>query len=184
MTKDRFLAFTDAIIAIIATIMVLEFRTPKLANFAALKELAVPVLAYAISFFMILGVWYNHHQLFRDITRITPRIFAYNSVWLFVMSLFPFTTGWVGAEPNEVLPELLYIVITMFWTASFHMMERELRRENPDAQRNEMTHTMPGAAIFALLGLSAIIVWFFPPIGIISIGAMGIYSVGQLFLRN
>ncbi|MGN8067207.1 TMEM175 family protein [Lactococcus lactis] len=75
MEKERFLAFTDAIIAIIATIMVLEFKTPDKSGWPALAELTIPLLAYALSFFMIMTVWYNHHQLYRDIKNITPRIF-------------------------------------------------------------------------------------------------------------
>ena len=60
MEKERFLAFTDAIIAIIATIMVLEFKTPDKSGWPALAELTIPLLAYALSFFMIMTVWYNH----------------------------------------------------------------------------------------------------------------------------
>ncbi|MDM5144861.1 hypothetical protein ICE98_01962 [Lactococcus lactis] len=75
MEKERFLAFTDAIIAIIATIMVLEFKTPDKSGWPTLAELTIPLLAYALSFFMIMTVWYNHHQLYRDIKNITPRIF-------------------------------------------------------------------------------------------------------------
>ncbi|XOW22084.1 TMEM175 family protein [Lactococcus cremoris] len=59
MEKERFLAFTDAINAIIATIMVLEFKTPDKSGWPALTELTVPLLAYALSFFMIMTVWYN-----------------------------------------------------------------------------------------------------------------------------
>ncbi|MGO3419370.1 MAG: TMEM175 family protein, partial [Lactococcus cremoris] len=66
MEKERFLAFTDAINAIISTIMVLEFKTPDKSGWPALTELTVPLLAYALSFFMIMTVWYNHHQLYRD----------------------------------------------------------------------------------------------------------------------
>ncbi len=69
MEKERFLAFTDAIIAIIATIMVLEFKTPDKSGWPALAELTIPLLAYALSFFMIMTVWYNHHQLYRDIKK-------------------------------------------------------------------------------------------------------------------
>ena len=66
MEKERFLAFTDAIIAIIATIMVLEFKTPDKSGWPALAELTIPLLAYALSFFMIMTVWYNHHQLYHS----------------------------------------------------------------------------------------------------------------------
>ena len=106
MEKERFLAFTDAIIAIIATIMVLEFKTPDKSGWPALAELTIPLLAYALSFFMIMTVWYNHHQLYRDIKNITPRIFLLNTLWLFIMSFFPFTTGCpsprVGSENMQV----------------------------------------------------------------------------------
>lgn len=65
MTKGRFLAFVDAIIAIIATIMVLDLPIPKEPTLSALTESALPLFAYFLSFFMIWSVWYNHHSLFR-----------------------------------------------------------------------------------------------------------------------
>lgn len=134
MEKERFLAFTDAIIAIIATIMVLEFKTPDKSGWPTLAELTIPLLAYALSFFMIMTVWYNHHQLYRDIKNITPRIFLLNTLWLFIMSFFPFTTGWVGKHASEFLPEFFYLIVIFLWAAVFHLMDHELLKENPDKE--------------------------------------------------
>ncbi|MCL2677343.1 MAG: TMEM175 family protein [Streptococcaceae bacterium] len=78
MNKERFLAFTDAIIAIIATIMVLELRVPETVSLEALKTLAIPLFAYAISFAQVLNVWYNHHNLFKRAEHLNARIYAYN----------------------------------------------------------------------------------------------------------
>lgn len=171
MSKDRFLAFTDAIIAIIATIMVLEFHTPLQANLNGLAELLLPIFAYSLSFFLILTVWYNHHQLYKNVQEITIHSFIYNTVWLFIMSLFPFVTGWVGKAPTQLLPELIYIIITIFWMLSFQLMSRALDQDNPQAKKEKMafTHSLSQQVRYGILFLSLIIVWFWPPIGLVSI---------------
>ncbi len=183
MEKERFLAFTDTIIAIIATIMVLEFKTPDKSGWPALTELTVPLLAYALSFFMIMTVWYNHHQLYRDIKNITPRIFLLNTLWLFIMSFFPFTTGWVGKHATEFLPEFFYLVIVFLWTAVFHLMDYELLKENPDKEYKELTHSISRRNIFIILGIYLPIVWFWPPIGLVCVAMLGAVALAS-FLKK
>ncbi|MDR0199781.1 MAG: TMEM175 family protein [Streptococcaceae bacterium] len=183
MNKERFLAFTDAIIAIIATIMVLEFKTPKTGDVSALREIAIPFAAYTISFFMVLTVWYNHHQLYRDVRTITRRAYLYNIIWLFIMSFFPFTTAWVGSYPTQFLPELIYILIVSAWAGVFHVMEWELHKENHEMMRAELTHSVDSWRIFGINFAALVIVWFWPPIGLVSIALLGILAVVQFFRK-
>ena len=98
MNKARLEAFTDAIIAIAATIMVLELQIPKEPTFRGLLGEWQTLLAYVISFVYIYVVWFSHHNIFKKATVITTRTFLYNGVWLFLLTLVPFTTKWVGSE--------------------------------------------------------------------------------------
>ncbi|MDR0297075.1 MAG: TMEM175 family protein, partial [Streptococcaceae bacterium] len=78
MTKERFLNYTDAIVAIIATIMVLELPIPKEVSFSALREAASPFFAYFLSFTVIWIVWFNHHGLFSKVKKVNGKVYWYN----------------------------------------------------------------------------------------------------------
>ena len=99
MNKARVEAFTDAIIAIVMTIMVLEIKIPEGATLWSLLRERAYFLAYLISFFRIAATWYNHHYLFANAQWISRKVFWLNIVWLFFMSLFPVATGWISADP-------------------------------------------------------------------------------------
>ncbi|MCT0017333.1 DUF1211 domain-containing protein [Lactococcus lactis subsp. lactis] len=181
MNKERFLTFTDAIIAIIATLMVLEFKRPTELGIAALNVLVLPAVAYTLSFFLIMIVWFNHHQLYQNIEKISKKIFLYNTLWLFVMSFFPFTTGWVGAHLNDFLPEFLYILIVFLWSLVFHLMEHELRRENQNVIWRSMG--VGPVILFGIQLLALSIVIFWAPIGILSVTLLSIRG-GIQFIRK
>lgn len=96
MNKGRVEAFTDAIVAIIMTIMVLELKIPEGSNFQALLDERYYFIAYLISFFMIATTWYNHHYIFTVSKWISKRAFWANCIWLFLMSLIPVSTAWIS----------------------------------------------------------------------------------------
>lgn len=131
MAKERFLAFTDAIVAIIATIMVLDLPRPKNASLSALTDLGLPFFAYLLSFLMIWSVWFNHHALFREVKTINVRIYWWTGLWIFSMSLFPWVTAFVGSQPSGIIPEFLYLIVITLWSVSYNLTEFELIRENP-----------------------------------------------------
>ncbi|MDR0200334.1 MAG: TMEM175 family protein [Streptococcaceae bacterium] len=163
MTKERFLAYTDAIIAIIATLMVLELPRPKGVSLHAIAALGAPFFAYLLSFMMIWNVWYNHHALFKEVKVINARIYWWTGLWIFVMSLFPLVTGYVGNYPNARLPELIYLLILTIWSISFNMTERELVKENPHIALSERDYSGSYRLVtFGILVSSYIIVWFWP----------------------
>ena len=83
MNKGRLEAFTDAIVAIAATIMVLELKTPLTNDWNGIKEILPTRLAYIISFVMIYVVWFSHHNLFKKAEVITPRTYLLNGLWIF-----------------------------------------------------------------------------------------------------
>src|SRR5262245_37694071 len=96
MNRNRLEAFSDGVLAIIITIMVLELKVPHSATWEALVELRPTFLSYVLSFVYIGIYWNNHHHMLHACPRVTGRILWANLHLLFWLSLFPFVTGWMG----------------------------------------------------------------------------------------
>ncbi|MHB8530071.1 MAG: TMEM175 family protein [Caulobacteraceae bacterium] len=108
MEKQRLEAFSDGVIAIIITIMVLELKTPAAASFSALLEIAPAVLAYGLGFVGIGIFWNNHHHMLQATKRINGRVLWANLFFLFWLSLFPFAIRWIGESGFKALPVAAY----------------------------------------------------------------------------
>jgi uncharacterized membrane protein len=126
MEKGRLEAFSDAVIAIIMTIMVLELKIPHEANWAALRPLAPVFLGYAISFVMIGIYWNNHHHLFQAVQYVNGRVLWANLHLLFWMSLIPFVTGWTGENNFAALPVAFYGVVLLFSGVAYFILTKVL----------------------------------------------------------
>ena len=119
MTKSRLEAFSDGVIAIIITIMVLELKVPEDTTLAALVGLAPVFISYVLSFVFVGIYWVNHHHTMHTVHHVTGAIMWSNMGLLFALSLIPFTTGWMGEHHfHEVLLEpfrahLSYIVVNL-----------------------------------------------------------------------
>ena len=96
MNKSRVEAFTDAVVAIIMTIMILEFKTPETDRWSGIIAEVPYLFAYIVSFIFIAVAWYNHHYMFAIAKRITKKIYWVNNFWIFTMSLLPVSTAWAG----------------------------------------------------------------------------------------
>jgi uncharacterized membrane protein len=126
MTKGRLEAFSDAVLAIIITIMVLEFEIPHEATFAALAPLAPKFLSYMLSF-IILGIyWNNHHHLWQAVKGVNGSILWANLHLLFWLSLIPFGTGWMGQNSFSTIPVALYGVVLWLSALAYNIMVRAL----------------------------------------------------------
>lgn len=108
MQKNRVEAFSDGVIAIIITIMVLEMKVPHGAEWSQLKELQNVFLSYVLSFAHIGIYWNNHHHMLHTVERVTGRIMWANLHLLFWLSLVPFVTGWMGENDFAPLPTAVY----------------------------------------------------------------------------
>lgn len=108
MSKNRLEAFSDGVLAIIITIMVLELKVPHGADFAALSKLLPVFLSYVLSFLYVAIYWNNHHHLMHTATRVDGAILWANMHLLFWLSLIPFGTGWMGENHFAALPTALY----------------------------------------------------------------------------
>jgi uncharacterized membrane protein len=108
MTKYRLEAFSDGVIAIIITIMVLEMRIPHGGGLKQLQPLLPVFLSYVLSFFYVGIYWNNHHHMLHTCTAVTGSMLWANLHLLFWLSLFPFTAGWMGENRFTAVPTSLY----------------------------------------------------------------------------
>jgi uncharacterized membrane protein len=123
MTKGRLEAFSDGVVAILITIMVLELKVPHGADWQALRPL-LPVLCTYILSYAFLGIyWNNHHHLLHAADRINGKILWANLHLLFWLSLIPVATGWMGENLSASLPASLYGVILIFAAVAYTILQ-------------------------------------------------------------
>ena len=108
MGKTRLEAFSDGVIAILITIMVLELRAPVGDSLPALEPVLPVLFCYALSFLYLGIYWVNHHHLFHAVHKVSGTILWANLLLLFWLSLVPFTTRWVGEHPHSPVPTAIY----------------------------------------------------------------------------
>ena len=130
MTKTRLEAFSDGVIAIIITIMVLELKVPHGAEWSSLAKLLPIFLNYILSFIYIAIYWNNHHHLMHACHRIDAAILWANAHLLFWLSLIPFATGWMGENHFAKLPTALYGVSLLMPAIAYHLLQRAIIRKN------------------------------------------------------
>jgi uncharacterized membrane protein len=134
MHKNRLEAFSDGVIAILITIMVLEFTVPHEPSFAALCTLAPKFLAYALSFVFLGIYWNNHHHMFQAAHRVNGAILWANLHLLFWLSLVPFTTAWMGESHWKSFPVAAYGFVLFASGAAYFLLSFLLvRHHGPDS---------------------------------------------------
>jgi uncharacterized membrane protein len=123
MNKTRLEAFSDGVLAIIITIMVLELKVPHGADWATLSKLAPVFLSYVLSFVFVGIYWNNHHHMLHTVKHVTGGILWGNLHLLFWLSLIPFVTGWMGENHFAPLPVALYGVVLLFSGAAYKILQ-------------------------------------------------------------
>jgi uncharacterized membrane protein len=126
MGKGRLEAFSDAVIAIILTIMVLEMKVPHSADWSALRPLIPVFLSYVLSFVYIGIYWNNHHHLWHAVTHVDGRILWANLLLMFWLSLIPFVTGWMGENHFAATPVTVYGIVLLCCAVSYTLLVRAL----------------------------------------------------------
>ena len=126
MSKGRMEAFSDGVIAIIITIMVLELRTPHGVDLAALRPLIPVFLSYVLSFVFLGIYWSNHHHLLHAISHVDGRVLWANLHLLFWLSLIPFVTAWMGENHFAAWPVALYGVVLLLAAIAYFILTRTL----------------------------------------------------------
>ena len=128
MNKNRLEAFSDGVMAIIITIMVLELKMPKGHELKDLEQILPSFFSYVQSFWFIGVYWNNHHHLLHTVKRVNGKIMVLNMLLLFFLSLVPFATSWVGETDFAPVPVAVYAVVLlvcgMGWTRLQNMIEK------------------------------------------------------------
>jgi uncharacterized membrane protein len=134
LKPNRLEAFSDGVIAIIVTIMVLELRPPEGAGLGDLQPLLPVFLAYVLSFVFIAIYWNNHHHLIQATQRVSGGIMWANLHLLFWLSIIPFTTGWMSGHPGELWPTILYGINLLMPGFAFRLLVSAIiRAHGPDS---------------------------------------------------
>lgn len=123
MDKQRLEIFSDAVIAIAMTIMVLELKPPEGTDFAALRPLAPIVLAYILSYFYLAVYWSNHHHMLHLTSHVDGRIMWANLHLLFWLSLIPFSTAWMSEHMMEPLPTAFYGLVLLMGAIAYFFLQ-------------------------------------------------------------
>ena len=131
MDKGRLEAFSDGVLAVIITIMVLELRPPQGADLRAVLPALPPIALYALSFVFIGIYWNNHHHMLRASKGIDGRAMWANLHLLFWLSLMPFTTGWMGENHFAALPTAVYGVVLLMAGVAYTLLQTALVAADP-----------------------------------------------------
>ncbi len=126
MTRGRLEAFSDGVIAILITIMVLELKIPHGADWAALRPLLPVFLVYVLSFVFLGIYWSNHHHMFHVIDRVNGAILWANLHLLFWLSLTPFVTGWMGENGFAAVPTAAYGIVLLMAAIAYYILVRTI----------------------------------------------------------
>jgi len=170
MSKSRLEAFTDAVIAIIMTILVLQLSSPEGGDFSALRQLWHPFLAYVISFATLAVYWNNHHHIFQAAKVVSGKILWWNIVLMFCISLFPLTTVWVGKNLHSRAPQITYGVLMLATDVVWGFLARALLREH--GKDSPLSRALAGSkkSVFSIGIITAglAVGWFWPPAVVLS----------------
>lgn len=128
MTKGRLEAFSDGVIAIIITIMVLEMKVPQGGGLKDLAPLLPAFLSYVLSFLYVGIYWNNHHHMLHAATTVTGTVLWANLHLLFWLSLFPFTTDWMGENHFTAVPTALYGVVLLLAAIAYYLLQQTIIR--------------------------------------------------------
>ena len=171
---DRLNAFSDGVIAVIITLMVLELKAPSIASYAALLPLWPEAVSYAVSYLFIAIIWVNHHHLMRFVADSTPRLIWFNFLHLFLVALVPFATQWVARTHLGSAAVSVYAGLFVLVDGAFLLFEREVMAQAdcsavPEpAKRLARRRSLTTLAIFSAASVTAV---FVPLLGMVLIVA-------------
>jgi uncharacterized membrane protein len=134
---DRLSAYSDAVFAVIVTIMVLQLRAPDSSRLSALIKLWQPTASYVVSYVFIAIIWINHHYLSRLMRATTLPIIWINFVHLFFVSLLPFTTAWIAQTRLAATPVVTYAALFVCASGTYNVFERRVLRESDEVTTQE-----------------------------------------------
>ena len=162
MDKGRLEAFSDGVMAIIITIIVLLLEAPKGENIADLMAMLPLVFVYTVSFVMIGTNWANHHHLLKLAKRIDGRVIWANHFYLFTLSFYPVATAWVGSTNYAMVPTALYASVNLVESLAFILVEKAVIAANDCAMLRATVGKGRKEILTILLELAALGCAFLP----------------------
>ncbi|HEY1289491.1 MAG TPA: TMEM175 family protein [Burkholderiales bacterium] len=155
VTAHRVAAFSDAVIAVIMTVMVLELKAPEDPAFSALRDLGPTVISYAVSYLFIAIIWMNHHHLMSLVGHPTLKLMWMNFAHLFMVSFLPFATAWVARTQLASEPMALYAAVFVCVDIAYNVFEREVLAQAQPAQVSDRARQMARRRSLAVLATFA-----------------------------
>lgn len=126
MNKSRIEAFSDGVMAIIITIMILEIKAPESSTIVSLLPLIPVFLSYVLSFIYVGIYWNNHHHMFQVVKKIDGSVLWFNTMLLFWLSLIPFATSWIGGQSFSSAPMACYGFILLMCATSYILLQNKI----------------------------------------------------------
>jgi len=142
MKASRLEAFSDGVLAIIITIMVLELKAPEETNLEGLISIAPIFISYIVSFVYVAIYWNSHHHLFQITEKVNGKILWANLHLLFLLSLIPFTTSWIGENHRDSVPVALYGFVFLMSAISFLLLKTQILKNH---EKTAPIHQMIGS---------------------------------------
>ena len=161
---DRLAAYSDAVFAVIVTVMVLELKAPEQPAFAALLPLWPTAVSYAVSYLFIAMIWINHHHLMRFADAPTLRLMWINFIHLFLVSLLPFATSWIALTRLAPSPTMFYAGLFVCIDLAYNLFERQLLSEAIDESTRRMARRR-SLAVLAIFCAAKVVSFTAPRVG-------------------
>ena len=174
MEKNRLEAFSDGVLAIIITIMILELSNPSGDGFRDLAALMPTFMAYILSYVFIAIYWVNHHHIFHDAETVNVKILWCNIAWLFIMSFIPFATAWVGTYPESRAPLTFYFADMSLASIAFHLMYYLIFRESGGKEFRLGIRSIMSLLVYFL---AALIGWLCPVAAYTAVTAVSLWWI-------
>lgn len=168
LSTDRIGAFSDAVIAVVITIMVLELKAPANSGLRALWPLWPTAVSYAVSYLAVAIVWVNHHHLLRFVRNLTPRLVWVNFLHLFAVSLVPFSTAWIARTHLAAIPVAFYAGVFVCVNVAFRLFEGDVFKQADEARLCSLAMRMArrrSLGTILLFVAAALVALWLPPLG-------------------
>ncbi len=179
MKKGRLEAFSDGVLAIIITIMVLEIEAPEGYMLSDLEQLLNIFVSYVISFLFIGIYWINHHHLFQIANKVNSGILWANLNLLFWLSLLPFATDWIGESDIEEAPVMLYSCVLLLSMLSYKLLEYLIVKNEgkTSAVGTNLKKDTKGLILIVINSLAILTAFFQPVIAMLILLIMAVYWI-------
>ena len=164
MTKSRLEAFSDGVLAIIITVMVLTLDPPLTDDVTTLIQCLPKLLAYVLSFSYVAIYWNNHHHLTLSLRHVTSGILWTNMIWLFFLSLIPWSTSWIGRFYHSRLPVMFYGCVLFGTACAYFALQHQVIKASPAKKALEASigKDIKGKVSLGLYLLAIIVSYYYP----------------------